>query len=46
MMPTADDMQNIKHEWNRLLPEFEASDKFFRDINKNDHVYNDYYYGY
>ena len=46
MMPTADDMQNIKHEWNRLLPEFESSDTFFKDINKNDQIYNDWYYGY
>ena len=46
MMPTADDMQNIKNEWNRLLPEYEASDRFFRDINDQDHIYNDYYYGY
>ena len=46
MMPTADDMKNIKNEWNRLLPEYEASDQFFRGINDQDHIYNDYYYGY
>ena len=46
MMPTADDMKNIKHEWNRLIPDFESSDTFFKDINKKDHIYNDYYYGY
>jgi len=45
-MPTADDMKNIKHEWNRLIPDFESSDTFFKDINKKDHIYNDYYYGY
>jgi hypothetical protein len=46
MMPTAGDMENIKNEWNRLIPEIEASDTFFKDINSRDHIYNDYYYGY
>lgn len=46
MMPTADDMRSIKNEWNRLIPDWEADDSFFKDINKRDHIYNDYYHGY
>lgn len=46
MMPTADDMRNIKNEWNRLMPEFESDDTFFKDINKRELIYDDYYNGY
>ena len=46
MMPTADDMRAIKNEWNRLVPEFESDDTFFRDDNKRELIYNDYYNGY
>lgn len=46
MMPTADDMKAIKNEWNRLIPEFESDDTFFRDDNKREIIYNDYYNGY
>ena len=46
MMPTADDMENIKNDWNKLVPEWDARDTFFKDINKDQQVYTDYYYGY
>ena len=46
MMPTADDMRSIKNEWNRLVPEFEADDTFFRDNNTRELIYTDYYNGY
>ena len=46
MMPTADDMRAIKNEWNRLVPEFESDDTFFKDNNKRELIYNDYYNGY
>ena len=46
MMPTADDMRVIKNEWNRLVPEFESDDTFFRNNNKRELIYNDYYNGY
>ena len=46
MMPTADDMKNIKRDWNRLVPEYEADTRFFRDLNKEEITYNDYYHGY
>lgn len=46
MMPTADDMQTIKSEWNKLVPEFDSSETFFKDINKQQDIYTDYYYGY
>jgi len=45
MMPTADDMKNIKREWNSLLPDYDADETFFKDINKEHSFYNDYYYG-
>ena len=46
MMPTADDIQSIKNDWNKLVPDYDADDRFFKDINKEQIVYNDYYYGY
>lgn len=46
MMPTADDMQNIKNEWNRLIPEIDEDDTFFRHQGDDQQFYNDYYYGY
>lgn len=46
MMPTADDMRGIQNEWNRLVPEFESGDTFFKDINKRELIYDDYYNGY
>lgn len=46
MMPTADDMIGIKHEWNKLVPEIDSSDTFYDSINKQQNIYTDYYYGY
>ena len=46
MMPTADDMQNIKNDWNKLIPDWDGDDTFFKNINKEQLTYNDYYYGY
>lgn len=46
MMPTADDMQNIKNDWNKLIPDWDGDDTFFKHINKEQITYNDYYYGY
>lgn len=46
MMPTQDDMKNIKNEWNRMLLDYNADDSFFKDINKEELIYNDYYHGY
>ena len=45
MMPTADDMQNIKNDWNKLIPDWDGDDTFFRHIGKEQLTYNDYYYG-
>lgn len=46
MMPTADDMQNIKNDWNKLIPDWDGDDTFFKNINKEQQFYTDYYYGY
>lgn len=46
MMPTADDMQNIKNDWNKLIPDWDGDDTFFKHINKEQITYNDYYNGY
>ena len=45
MMPTADDMQNIKNDWNKLVPDWDGDDTFFKHIGKEQLTYNDYYYG-
>lgn len=46
IMPTADDMQNIKNDWNKLVPDWDGDDTFFKNIGKEQLTYNDYYYGY
>ena len=46
MMPTADNLENIKRDWHKLIPEYDANETFFRDINKEQSVINDYYNGY
>lgn len=46
IMPTADDMQNIKNDWNKLIPEWDGDDTFFEHIGKEEITYNDYYHGY
>lgn len=46
MMPTADDMQNIKRDWNKLIPDWDGDETFFDNIGVQQSVYNDYYYGY
>ena len=46
IMPTADDMENIKNEWNKLIPEMDSRDTFFKNVGKEQSVYTDYYYGY
>lgn len=46
MMPTADDMKNIKNDWNKLIPEYDSDDTFFVTQGKQQLCFNDYYYGY
>ena len=46
MMPTAGDIENIKNDWHKLVPDFEAEDTFFRNISDDQQFYTDYYYGY
>lgn len=46
MMPTADDMQNIKNDWNKLIPDWDGDDSFFKYVGNEQKILNDYYYGY
>lgn len=46
MMPTESDMISIKNEWNKLIPDWDSDDTFFKSIGKRQLNYNDYYYGY
>ncbi len=46
MMPNEDQMRSIKNEWNKLIPDWESDDTFFRDNGRRQLNYNDYYYGY
>ena len=43
MMPTADDMQNIKNDWNKLIPDMDGDDTFFRYAGNEQITYNDYH---
>ena len=45
MMPTADDMQNIKNDWNKLIPDWDGDDTFFKNIGQEQLTFNDYYNG-
>lgn len=46
MMPTADDIKNIKNDWNKLIPEWDSDETFFEHQGNPQMAYNDYYYGY
>lgn len=46
MMPTADDMENIKNDWNKLVPDWDQRDTFFKHAGEEQSIYTDYYYGY
>lgn len=46
MMPTETDMRSIKNEWNKLVPDWDSDDNFFKSVGKRQLNYNDYYYGY
>lgn len=46
MMPTQGDMQNIKRDWNKLIPDWDGDETFYGNIGKQQSIYNDYYYGY
>lgn len=46
MMPNESEMRSIKNEWNKLVPEWDSDDTFFRSIGKRQLNYNEYYYGY
>lgn len=46
MMPTEGDLISIKNEWTKLIPDWEADDRFFETVGKRQVNYNDYYYGY
>ena len=43
MMPTADDVRNIKHDWNKLVMDYDSDDTFFRHQRDPQLIYNDYY---
>ena len=46
MMPNEGEMQSIKNEWHKLIPDWDADDTFFKSTGKRQLNYNDYYYGY
>ena len=46
MMPTEPEIRSIKNEWNKLVPEWDSDDLFFKNVGKRQLNYNDYYYGY
>lgn len=46
MMPTESDMRSIKNEWNKLVPEWDSDEVFFKPEGSKQLNYTDYYYGY
>lgn len=46
MMPNEGDMMSIKNEWNKLMPDYNQDMHFFKDVGRQERIYNDYYYGF
>lgn len=46
MMPTESDMRGIKDEWNKLVPDYDSDEVFFKTEGQKQLNYMDYYYGY
>lgn len=46
MMPTESEMRSIKNEWNKLVPEWDSDEVFFKPEGSKTLNYTDYYYGY
>lgn len=46
MMPTESDMRSIKNEWNKLVPDYDSDEVFFKTEGEKQLNYTDYYYGY
>ena len=46
MMPNESEMRNIKNEWNKLVPEWDSDEVFFKPEGKKQLNYHDYYHGY
>ena len=46
MMPNTGQIQSIKNDWNKLLPQFDSQEDFFSSQGDEQIIYNDYYYGY
>jgi len=45
-MPTEMEMKSIKNEWNKLVPDYDSDDVFFKSVGEEQLNYTDYYYGY
>lgn len=47
MMPTEGEMRSIKHEWNKLIPDWDSDDLLYKSNGQRQLTFNDrYYYGY
>lgn len=46
MMPTSGDMETIKNDWTKLIPDWNAGDTFFSHAGDRQTIINDYYNGY
>jgi len=46
MMPNESEMINIKNEWNKLIPEWDGDEVFFKTSGEKQLNFHDYYYGY
>lgn len=46
MMPTAGDIESIKNDWTKLIPDWDSSDTFFENQGTRQTIINDYYNGY
>lgn len=46
MMPDAGEMESIKNDWTKLIPDWGSSDIFFKNQGERQTILNDYYNGY
>lgn len=46
MMPNEGEMQSIKNEWHKLIPDWDSDDVLFQTSGERQINFNDYYYAY
>lgn len=46
MMPNEDQLKSIKNDWNKLVPDYDSDEYFFKSQGEKQTILSDYFYGY